>query len=75
MTNEERLQIYKDQLAEVNKAITAILAGAQEYTIGTRRIKRPDFGLLYEERRRLESEIQALERGTGIFHVAVFEGR
>lgn len=75
MTNEERLQVYRDQLAEVNKAISAILGGAQEYSIGTRRIKRPDLGLLQEERRRLEAEISALESGNGIFKVAVFEGR
>jgi hypothetical protein len=74
MTNEERLQVYRDQLEEVNKAISAIM-NAQEYSIGSRRLRRPDLGLLYQERKRLEAEISALESGGGIFKVVVFEGR
>ncbi|MEC0171158.1 peptidylprolyl isomerase [Paenibacillus graminis] len=75
MTEEERLILLREQLAEVIKAISAILGGAQEYRIGTRSIKRPDLGLLYEERSRLEREIRAIEDGGGIFRLAYFEGR
>lgn len=75
MTNEERLTLLREQLAEVRKAISAILGGAQEYRIGSRSIKRPDLGRLYEERTRLEKEIQDIEEGGGIFRLAYFEGR
>lgn len=77
MTEEERLLLLREQLAEVRKAISAILGGAQEYRIGSRSIKRPDLGLLYEEQARLEKEIRAIEAGDGggIFRVAYFEGR
>jgi len=75
MTKEERLASLQEQLAEVRKAISAILNGAQEYRIGSRSLKRPDLGRLYEERSRLEREIQVLEDGGGIFRLAYFEGR
>jgi conjugal transfer/entry exclusion protein len=75
MTAEERLQKLREQLAQVERAILAIQNGAQEYSIGTRRLKRADLSLLYQERNRLEREIEALENGGGIFRVAVFDGR
>ncbi|OME03378.1 hypothetical protein BSK54_07970 [Paenibacillus odorifer] len=74
MTPEERLVRYREQLVEVEKAISAILGGAQEYRIGSRSIKRPDLGKLYEERNRLEQEIRSIEDG-GMFRLAYFEGR
>ncbi|MDT3416163.1 SMC interacting uncharacterized protein involved in chromosome segregation [Brevibacillus aydinogluensis] len=75
MTAEERLQKLREQLVQVERAILAIQNGAQEYSIGTRRLKRADLSLLYQERNRLEREIEALENGGGIFRVAVFDGR
>jgi hypothetical protein len=75
MTPEERLVRYREQLVEVEKAISAILGGAQEYRIGSRSIKRPDLGKLYEERNRLEQEIRSIEDGGGMFRLAYFEGR
>ncbi|WP_409176652.1 hypothetical protein [Brevibacillus fortis] len=75
MTPEERLARLREQLEQLNKAILAIQNGAQEYSIGPRRIKKADLGLLYKERDRLEREIEVLESGGGIFKVAVFEGR
>ncbi|OBZ08921.1 hypothetical protein A8L34_22470 [Bacillus sp. FJAT-27264] len=75
MTEEERLALLREQLAEVRKAISSILGGAQEYRIGSRSIKRPDLGKLYEEQTRLEREIRAIEEGGGIFRVVYFEGR
>ncbi|MEK3749432.1 hypothetical protein NYE25_14405 [Paenibacillus sp. FSL E2-8871] len=75
MTPEERLARYREQLVEVEKAISAILGGAQEYRIGSRSIKRPDLGKLYEERNRLEQEIRSIEDGGGMFRLAYFEGR
>lgn len=75
MMTEEKITRFREQLEQVNKAILAIQNGAQEYQIGTRKIKRPELGLLYKERDRLEEEIDVLENGGGIFKVAVFEGR
>ncbi|MGO4540366.1 peptidylprolyl isomerase [Paenibacillus sp. 2TAB19] len=72
---EDRLTLLREQLTDVRTAISAILGGAQEYRVGSRSIKRADLGLLYQEQRRLESEIQALESGGGIFRLVQFEGR
>ncbi|MDM5278811.1 hypothetical protein QUF95_15540 [Paenibacillus silvae] len=75
MTNEERLRELQKELDEVKEAIRTILGGAQEYRIGSRTVKKPDLGLLYEERTRLEREIQAIIEGGGIFRTVYFEGR
>ncbi|MET3831017.1 hypothetical protein ABIC86_002483 [Paenibacillus sp. DS2363] len=75
MTQEERLIELRAELAEVKNAISAIHGGAQEYRIGSRSVKRPDLGRLYDERTRLEAEIRSLEEGGGIFRVVYFEGR
>lgn len=63
----------QERLISIGKAIEAIEGGAQEYQIGTRRVRRADLKTLYEERRRLESEISARE-GCSI-RVAVFDTR
>lgn len=57
------LDEYRTQLAEVNRAITAILTGAQEYKIGTRSVRRADLAILYAERSRLEGIIASAESG------------
>lgn len=75
LIDEELLNNLKEQLIQLNKAIIAIQNGAQEYKIGQRSLKRPDLGLLYRERDRLEKEIANIERGGSIFHYAYFEGR
>ena len=60
------LDEYRTQLAEVNRAITAILTGAQEYKIGTRSVRRADLATLYAERSRLEGTIASAESGTTV---------
>lgn len=62
-----------DRLNSINKAIEAIENGAQEYQIGTRRIKRADLKTLYDERRTMISEINAKERSNTV--VAIFDTR
>lgn len=74
MTPEERLAQLNLELAGVRAAITAILGGAQEYRIGSKSVRRPDLGLLYAERTRLEKEINEIENG-GMFRAVYFEGR
>lgn len=44
---------YRDQLAQVNAAITKAEA-AQAYQINSRSMTRPELGSLYRERKRLE---------------------
>jgi len=61
----------QEQLNLVNKAIAAILDGAQEYQIGNRRIKRAELSLLLTERNRIEKQLCTND---GMFLVR-FEGR
>ncbi|MGG7060406.1 hypothetical protein ACQPUZ_19405 [Clostridium tertium] len=62
-----------DRLDSINKAIQAIENGAQEYQIGTRRIRRADLKTLYDERRRMINEIKSNEGYSA--RVAVFDTR
>lgn len=62
-----------DRLDSINKAIEAIENGAQEYQIGSRRIRRADLKTLYDERRTILSEISATEICST--RVAVFDTR
>lgn len=66
----------QEQLNQINTAIAAIEGGAQEYSIGNRRLRRPDLSVLYQERRRLQD--QALQESStvppGVF-VAAFDRR
>jgi len=71
----KRLIKLREQLQEIESAISAIISGAQEYRIGSRSLKRADLTILYRERDRLEKEIEAEESGNGIFHVAIFDRR
>lgn len=63
----------QEQLDQVNAAITAILGGAQEYSIGSRRLRRPDLHVLFQERRRLETALS--EQSGYSTTVAVFDRR
>lgn len=66
----------KEQLLEVNTAISKILMGGQEYRIGTRSLTRADLGKLLEMQKDLQAEIvngnNHLMDNT---YLAVFEGR
>ena len=67
----------EQQLAEVNKAIFAVLAGGQSYSIGSRSLTRADLSLLKEMREELEAEITSNASSHLLDHtfVAFFEGR
>lgn len=67
-----RLAEDKELLAQVKEAITAILSGAQSYTIGTRSLSRADLKALLEWRDELyaeviqeEAELDAIASGAG----------
>ena len=70
---------YKPQqrLAEVNKAIQAVLLGGQSYKLGTRSVTRADLALLRQMRDDLAAQLQTEDNGNllGGVVVAVFEGR
>lgn len=63
----------QEQLNQINAAITAIESGAQEYSIGSRRLRRPDLTVLYQERRQLLQQLR--EEAGGNVTVAVFDRR
>lgn len=63
----------QEQLDQINKAISAIENGAQEYSIGSRRLRRPDLATLYQERRILQRQLY--EENGGNISVAVFDRR
>ena len=63
----------QEQLDQINAAISAIENGAQEYSIGSRRLRRPDLTVLYQERRQLL--LQLREETGGSVTVAVFDRR
>lgn len=67
----------EQQLAEVNKAIYAVLAGGQSYSIGSRSLTRADLGLLKQMREELEAEITSGNASHLLDNtfVAFFEGR
>lgn len=62
-----------EQLNQINQAITAIENGAQEYSIGSRRLRRPDLSVLYSERRLLQQQFS--EENSGGISVATFDRR
>ena len=64
-------------LAEVNKAIQAILVGGQSYKIGSRSLTRADLALLRDMQHDLEAQVAA-ETNSSLFsdtYVAIFDGR
>lgn len=62
-----------ERLSQLENAIMAIENGAQEYQIGSRRVRKADLKILYLERDRVERKI--LESQNDGISVAVFEGR
>jgi hypothetical protein len=67
----------EQQLAEVNKAIFAVLAGGQSYSIGSRSLTRADLSLLKGMREELEAQItsDAASHLLDNTFVAFFDGR
>lgn len=67
----------KEQLEEVNRAITAVLTGAQSYKIGSRSVQRADLKQLYAMKNDLTAQLAAESSG-GLFddcYVGIFDGR
>lgn len=67
----------EEMLAEVNKAIQAILVGGQSYKIGSRSLTRADLSLLRQMQNDLIAQVNA-SKDTSLMqdtYVAVFDGR
>lgn len=48
---------YQKRYTDICTAIEAIEQGAQEYSIGTRKVRKAELSLLYKERDRIEERI------------------
>jgi hypothetical protein len=74
MTNKrksEKLVKAKAELEQIDSAITAIVSGAQSYSIGTRSLTRADLAMLYKRKDTLDDLIGALSGGNGRFRRAI----
>lgn len=68
----------KDQLEEINSAISAVLSGAQSYKIGSRSVQRADLKQLYAMKNDLQAQIAQEKNSSGLFedcYVGIFDGR
>lgn len=67
----------EQRLAEVNKAIQAVLLGGQSYKLGSKSVTRADLATLRQMRDDLEAQVnnEAPSHLIGDAVVAVFEGR
>jgi hypothetical protein len=57
---------YASELIQIDAAITAILTGAQSYSIAGRSMSRADLSALYDRKRWLEAQVARTIRGGGI---------
>lgn len=51
------------RLAAVRAAINAILSGAEEYSVGSRRVRRADLGTLFEQESMLMMQVDRASYG------------
>lgn len=56
-----------ERLLQLNNAISQIESGAQEYSIGSRRVKKADLSLLYKERDKIQRQINEQNGFDGCF--------
>lgn len=66
----------KEQLIEVNQAISNILVGGQSYKIGSRSLTRADLNTLLDMQRDLQAQLANQDVGLmDNTYLGVFEGR
>ena len=67
----------QQRLAEVNKAIQAVLLGGQSYKLGSRSVTRADLALLRAMRDDLEAQLESGNSSPLLSNtfVAIFDGR
>lgn len=67
----------REELIEIDKALSSVVLGGQSYTIGSRKLTRADYSALLARKKELQAELAA-EDGTSLLgdtFVSVFEGR
>ena len=70
------MMTVQEKLVEVNKAISNILVGGQEYRIGSRSLTRADLNTLLDMQRDLQSQLANQESHLmDNTYLAVFDGR
>jgi hypothetical protein len=67
----EKLAKAKAELKQIDSAITAILGGAQSYSVGTRSLTRADLATLYKRKNMLDDLVDTLSGGDGRFRRVV----
>lgn len=75
--NDETEYTPQQRLAEVNRAIQAVLLGGQSYKLGSRSVTRADLALLKAMRDDLEAQLTD-ENAPHLFgdtYIAFFDGR
>lgn len=71
------IKTAKEELLEVQQALSAVTLGAQSYTIGSRRLTRAEYSQLLARQKELQAQIAA-EDNAGLIddtYVAVFDSR
>lgn len=72
------IKTARDELKEIEQALTSVTLGGQSYTIGSRKLTRADYSALLARKKELQAEIAA-ESGASLWDdtfVAVFsDGR
>lgn len=74
----EEIKNKREQLSQVNDAISAVLKTGQSYSIGSRTLTRANITELRHLKAELEAEIAQEENNSSLFSncsVAFFEGR
>lgn len=69
-----KVKTAREELAEIEQALTAVALGGQSYTIGSRKLTRADYSALLARKKELQAEI-ASDDGTHLWDdtfVAVF---
>jgi hypothetical protein len=67
----EKLAKAKAEIKQIDSAITAILNGAQSYSIGSRSLTRADLATLYKRKNTLDDLVDAFSGGNGRFRRVV----
>lgn len=71
------IKTAREELIEVQTALSHVALGGQSYTIGSRKLTRAEYSQLLARQKELQAQIAA-EDGEGLLddtYVAVFDGR
>ncbi len=73
------VKTVRQELEEIEKALTGVTLGGQSYTIGSRKLTRADYSALLARKKELQAELAAGDGSSTHLlndtYVSVFEGR